>query len=364
MSILNVNVFCVIRDCRWWKPTTCAIKGISWPKNKGLGSILCDMSMSQLVLSDPTEGDMGKSRKVLPTRPFGTSTPVSSTPSPSLYPPKEMFIIPHRSLPSPLNKSQASEQDKATNCTKQPQKLTHSKSREQWLWIFSKNSTLTMCSKMTRLNAQKTRPPLPLCSISNIQKRRTTTCRTWKTTSTMAMETTMATGGTLLACPLFSPSSLSPSSGLRSGRSQFPGCRFWYWYFPNIYLFHLFRFSKHLSPSPLIRVLKVTSGLADAAGWFYQTPCHIVTMSPCHLVTLSPCHLFTLSHFTTGELGFSRHFPPPQPLVLLQEHLACLSPPFLGSPVGGFMISALLAISSCRWWPRPGCLYFWLWLRS
>ena len=118
--------FCVILDCRWWKPTTCATKGISWPKNKGLGSILCDMSMSQLVLSNPTEGDMGKSRKVLPTRPFGTSTPVSSPPS--LLPPKEMFIIPHRSLPSPLNKSQASEQDKATNCTKQPQKLTHSKS--------------------------------------------------------------------------------------------------------------------------------------------------------------------------------------------------------------------------------------------
>ena len=118
---------------------------------------------------------------------------------------------------------------------------------------------------------------------------------------------------------------------------------------PNIYLFHLFRFSKHLSPSPLIRVLKVTSGLADAAGWFYQTPCHLVTMSPCHLVTLSPCHLFTLSHFTAGELGFSRHFPPPQPLVLFQERLACLSPLFLGSPVGRFMISALLAISSCRW---------------
>ena len=39
----------------------------------------------------------------------------------------------------------------------------------------------------------------------------------------------------------------------------------------------------------------MTSGLADAAGWFYQTPCHLVTMSPCNLVTLSPCPLATLS---------------------------------------------------------------------
>ena len=49
----------------------------------------------------------------------------------------------------------------------------------------------------------------------------------------------------------------------------------------HLFIFLIQVFQTFITQSTLsdnIRVLKVTSGLADAAGWFYQTPCHLVTM--------------------------------------------------------------------------------------